>query len=132
MTFDAAWDEACHHCYHNLPYLALEWAMHGTEVPHYFKGELIGTSRRFDERLTVTLLKLFNTGDTLILRGLDPTPERSGQRLETMIAQIAVEGEAASANHDAPLHGGSFRAAHPLSDDELLAEFRRFRREPRR
>ena len=34
----------------------MERALNGVEVPHYHKGELVGTSRRFDERLTVSLL----------------------------------------------------------------------------
>lgn len=125
LAFDAAWDEAFHHSYRNLPYLALERAMHGTEVPHYFKGELIGTSRRYDERLTVALLKLFNSGDVLVLRGLDPAPEASGRRLETLIGRIEAEGEAA---RDTP-EAASPRADFSLSDAELMAEFRRFGRE---
>ena len=32
--------------------------VHGVEVPHYHQGELIGTSRKFDERLTVALLAM--------------------------------------------------------------------------
>ena len=27
-------------------------------MPHYYRGELVGTSRQFDERLTVALLAL--------------------------------------------------------------------------
>ncbi|MEO0872175.1 MAG: hypothetical protein AAFY19_09510 [Pseudomonadota bacterium] len=35
---------------------ALDRAINGVEVPHYWQGELVGTSRRFDERLTAALL----------------------------------------------------------------------------
>ena len=103
QAFDFAWDEAFHHSYHNLPYAALERAMNGTEVPHYYKGELIGTSRRYDERLTVALLKLYNTSDVLIVGGLDPQPEITGRRLEILLNAIETE-------HDDPVE------THPDGD----------------
>ena len=37
---------------------ALDRALNGVEVPHYYNGELIGTSRRYDERLTLALLAM--------------------------------------------------------------------------
>ena len=91
QAFDLAWDEAFSHSYHNLPYIALDRAMNGIEVPHYYKGELIGTSRRYDERLTVALLKLFNTCDALVVGGLDPHPEITGRRLENFLNAIETE-----------------------------------------
>jgi hypothetical protein len=129
LAFDSAWDEAFHHSYHNLAYLALERAMHGVEVPHFHKGELIHTSRRYDERLTAMLLKLFNSGDALIVGGLDPNPERTGQRLEGLLARIEADGELAT-DDLRPSPPAGFRPAFPLSDDELLAEFQRFRKKP--
>lgn len=36
---------------------ALSRAIHGVEVSHYWQGELVGTTRRYDERLTASLLK---------------------------------------------------------------------------
>ena len=56
--FDLAWDAAFQCCFDGLAEAALERAMHRVEVPHYHKGELVGTSRRFDERLTVALLAM--------------------------------------------------------------------------
>jgi hypothetical protein len=32
-------------------------AIHGVEVPHYYKGELVGTHRRYDERLAMFILR---------------------------------------------------------------------------
>jgi len=32
-------------------------AIHGVEIPHYYKGELVGTHRRYDERLAMFLLR---------------------------------------------------------------------------
>lgn len=54
--FDLAWDAAFQSAYDALAEAAMERALKGVEVPHYHKGELVGTSRRYDERLTVALL----------------------------------------------------------------------------
>lgn len=56
--FDRAWAAAfqCH--FDALAEAAMERALNGVEVPHYHKGELIGTSRRYDERLTLGLLAM--------------------------------------------------------------------------
>ena len=58
--FDIAWETAFQHGFDNLAHVALERAMEGYEVPHYYKGELVGTSRRYDERLLMFLLKQRN------------------------------------------------------------------------
>ena len=56
--FDVAWQCAFRRQYDALAEAALERALHGVEVPHFHKGELIGMSRRYDERLTVALLAM--------------------------------------------------------------------------
>lgn len=56
--FDLAWAAALDCRFDALAECALERAMHGIEVPHFYKGEMIGTSRKFDERLTVALLAM--------------------------------------------------------------------------
>lgn len=55
--FGAAWRMAMRSGRDILLEAALDRAVHGVEVPHYWKGELIGTSRRYDERLSTFLLK---------------------------------------------------------------------------
>lgn len=54
--FGAAWRLALGGGRDLLIEAALDRAINGVEVPHYWKGELVGTSRRFDERLTALLL----------------------------------------------------------------------------
>ncbi len=54
--FDLAWIAALRCRFDALAEAAMERALNGVEVPHYYKGELVGTSRKFDERLTVALL----------------------------------------------------------------------------
>lgn len=56
--FDKAWDAAFQTRFDALAEAALERAMNGVEVPHYCNGELVGTSRKYDERLTLALLAM--------------------------------------------------------------------------
>lgn len=58
--FDHAWHAALRCRFDALAEAALERALHGVEVPHFHRGELIHTSRKFDERLTVALLAMRN------------------------------------------------------------------------
>ncbi|MEL6708441.1 MAG: hypothetical protein AAFP79_09160 [Pseudomonadota bacterium] len=54
--FGAAWRMATQSARNVLVEAALDRAINGVEVPHYWQGELVGTSRRYDERLTTVLL----------------------------------------------------------------------------
>ena len=56
--FDLAWQAALHCRFDALAEAAMERALNGVEVPHFYQGELIHTSRRYDERLTVALLAM--------------------------------------------------------------------------
>jgi hypothetical protein len=56
--FDHAWSAALRCRIDALAEAALERALNGVEVPHFHRGELIHTSRKFDERLTVALLAM--------------------------------------------------------------------------
>ena len=56
--FDIAWRAAFRRQYDALAEAMVERAINGVEVPHFHKGELIHTSRRYDERAAVALLAL--------------------------------------------------------------------------
>jgi hypothetical protein len=56
--FDIAWQAAFRLQYDALLEAAVGRAINGVEVPHFHKGELIHTSRRYDERAAVALLAL--------------------------------------------------------------------------
>ena len=56
--FDMAWDSALTCQMDALADAAIDRALNGVEVPHFYKGELIHISRKFDERLTIALLSL--------------------------------------------------------------------------
>jgi hypothetical protein len=57
-AFDLAWQAALTCGLDALADTALERAINGVEVPHFYKGELIHTSRKYDERLTIALLAM--------------------------------------------------------------------------
>ena len=54
--FGAGWRMATQSARNALVEAALDRAVNGVEVPHYWQGELVGTSRRYDARLTALLL----------------------------------------------------------------------------
>lgn len=56
--FGMAWDAAYVSAPHSLYRAALRRAIEGVEVPHYVAGALVGTSRHYDERLTLALLAM--------------------------------------------------------------------------
>jgi len=60
QPFDLAWEAAVQSVYDALHQAALDRALNGVEVPVHHKGELIGTRRHFDERLTMFLLSARN------------------------------------------------------------------------
>lgn len=56
--FDLAWHAALQCRFDALAEAAMERALKGVEVPHFYKGELVHTSRKYDERLTIALLMM--------------------------------------------------------------------------
>jgi hypothetical protein len=55
--FDQAWQVATRCRFDELLDAALDRALNGVEVPHFHKGHVVHLTRRYDERLTVALLK---------------------------------------------------------------------------
>ena len=56
-AFRDAWDNALDHGLHQLEEAALSRALHGVPRPIFYKGEQVGETREFDERLTMFLLR---------------------------------------------------------------------------
>ncbi|QFT78802.1 hypothetical protein [Erythrobacter sp. THAF29] len=90
--FDLAWHSALRCRFDALAEIALERAMHGTEVPHFYKGELIGTSRKFDERLTVALLLMRDKLGAPYMRSTHPgfafRAEKDGSEFARLMRRI--------------------------------------------
>lgn len=88
--FDLAWDVAFHHSYDNLAHAALERALNGVEIPVFFKGEQIGSYRRYDERLTVALLAMSTQRGNVPMLGRHAAEgERHAGRFEALVAEVA-------------------------------------------
>ncbi|MEO0690146.1 MAG: hypothetical protein AAFY51_07570 [Pseudomonadota bacterium] len=90
--FGAAWRLASQSGRSRLVEAALDRAINGVEVPHYWQGELIGTSRRYDERLTALLL---NSGALTGAARVPPVAETEYQQydLTRLLDRIAVGPE---------------------------------------
>ncbi len=135
QPFDLAWEVAFHHSYDVLAHAALERALNGVEVPVYYKGELVDTYRRFDERLTVALLGRFTQGGNPGFGRLGPMAERHARDFESLLAKVETGEpvETGALDPDAPgelealqqfVPGSRFRAdphcPSAMSDDELM------------
>ncbi|HEX8192087.1 MAG TPA: hypothetical protein VF552_04240 [Allosphingosinicella sp.] len=81
QSFRLAWDIALDNAVRRVGDGAYSRAVNGIEIPHFYKGELVGTHRRFDERLTM-----------FILRTRDP--DRFGPKAETAERAHTREGRA--------------------------------------
>ncbi|HEX8364485.1 MAG TPA: hypothetical protein VF603_04285 [Allosphingosinicella sp.] len=57
QSFRAAWEVALDNAVRRVGDNAFSRALNGVEIPHFYKGELIGTHRRYDERLTMFILR---------------------------------------------------------------------------
>jgi len=69
-------------------------AIEGVEVPHYYKGELVGTHRRYDERLALFLLryrKPYRYGKHVDRRDWAPHPERSALGMANSLTWVASD-----------------------------------------
>ena len=55
--FALGWEVALEAGLHQLAHAVMDRAVNGVEVPQYYHGELVGTRRHFDERLSIWLLE---------------------------------------------------------------------------
>jgi hypothetical protein len=57
QSFRVAWEIAMDNAVRRIGDEAFSRAIHGVAVPHFYKGELVGEHRRYDERLTMFILR---------------------------------------------------------------------------
>jgi hypothetical protein len=91
--FDIAWQAAFRRQYDALAEALVERAVNGVEVPHFYKGELIHTSRRYDERAAVALLAM---RERLTLAAPCFAAEAEGLEpddFDTLVARVEYGGE---------------------------------------
>lgn len=56
-SFAAAWDRALRRGMANLVDIAMDRAVNGTPVPHFYKGQQVGEARFYDNRLLMFMLR---------------------------------------------------------------------------
>lgn len=78
-SFRRAWEAALDVGVSRLSDAALSRALYGVPVPHYYKGEMVGEHRRYDNRLAMWLLRYRD-------------PVRYGRHLDRMTASQHPEG----------------------------------------
>lgn len=113
QPFDLAWEVAFHHSFDVLAHAALERALNGVERPVFYKGEQVGSYRRFDEGLTRTLLRSQTMGGNPMFGRLAPMAERHARDFESLLARMAG-GEA--------VETGALTPADPAEFDGLARD----------
>ncbi len=148
QAFDLAWEVAFHHSYDVLAHAALDRALNGTEIPVFFQGEQIGSYRKFDERLTVAMMRMMTFGGNPAFGRLGPAAERNARDFEALLGKLekgeAVETGALAPEDPAEFEGSRGFAAgraadespYPcpsaLSDEELIAVLQEAERDQRK
>lgn len=126
QPFGAGWRMAMHNARDTLVEAAIDRAVNGVEVPHFWKGEMIGTSRRFDERLTTALLRSGAIGRPVRLPN-GPEHEFAQRDLSRLLERIAhgpiewcdLKDERDFAWGDSPYSGEIAEARYaPFPEDE--------------
>jgi hypothetical protein len=69
VAFRAAWDAALQFAVGKLEAAIFSRAIHGVPVPHYYKGELVGEHRRFNDGLAMFVMNHYGMGDADEVRG---------------------------------------------------------------
>ena len=120
QSFRLAWQTAMDNAVHRVADAAIGRAIHGVPVPHYFQGEKIGEHRRFDERLTMFILRNrapATFGDALVKEPTDQDPESIAIAMSDALrwvlrdALCELAGEARTTIRDIPPLGEDFNRA---------------------
>lgn len=93
--FDMAWTIALEQCFQHLYSAALARAVNGIEVPVYQRGELIGSRRHFDERLTCYLLTRGSLRHSSLSRERREATDRWKGNFEELVERVRTGDESA-------------------------------------
>jgi hypothetical protein len=88
QPFDIAWEAAFRHGFDNLAHAALELALEGEEVPHYYQGELKGTHRKRNPQLLLGLLRMRNQMGAPMLGRFGAAAEFWSEKWDRMLHRI--------------------------------------------
>lgn len=96
QSFRCAMDLALDGAVERIEDGAFSRAVNGTEIPHYYRGELVGTHRRYDERLAMFILryrKPSRYGKHADRLDDAPHPERAALGMANMLAWVASDAQ---------------------------------------
>lgn len=94
QSFRVAWDIAMDNAVRRIGDNAFSRALNGVVIPHYYRGELVGEHRRWDERLTMFILRYrdpLNYGKHLDRAAPGGHPEQTALRLADALAWAASD-----------------------------------------
>lgn len=118
--FSLGWEVALEAGLQQLAHAVMDRAVNGVEVPVYYHGEVVGTRREFDERLSIWLLENpWKLGRHQIAR------EYSGEAFDALLERIEWAGFDWEDGEAVP--GPGAPAGTP--DEEALENENRFTRE---
>lgn len=127
QSFRFAWDAALDQAIQRLSDAAYSRAIHGVATPIFYKGEQIGERRRYDERLTMFLLRYRDPvryGAWMDTVRAERTPGAETFQLNRMIDQVEADAYAREAG--APLPAPFARYAPPrfvsAEEQDAIAE----------
>ena len=99
VAFRAAWDAALDFAAGHLKAAVFSRAIHGVPVPHYYKGELVGEHRRYNDRLAMFVMNHYGMGDAEEVRGRSV---RYFRHLDWLAGGDEIDGDADDWTSDAP------------------------------
>jgi len=88
QPFDIAWEAAFRQGYDELAHAALELALEGEEVPHYYRGERKGTHRKRHPALVVQLLKMRNQAGAPTLGRYNAAAEYWSENWDQLVERV--------------------------------------------
>lgn len=121
QPFDLAWEVAFHHSFDVLAHAALERALNGVERPVFYRGEQVGSYRRYDESLTRMLLRSQTMGGNPMFGRMAGMAERHARDFESLLARLG-EGEA--------VETGALTPADPAEFDHFMPDAARANSDP--
>jgi hypothetical protein len=101
-AFRAAWDAALDYGVGRLADAALSRALHGVARPVFYKGELVGERRYYDERLTMFVLRLRDPvrfGKWRERGVFEQDEDAAARRAEALLDLTEQDAEQAAARH---------------------------------
>jgi hypothetical protein len=115
QPFDIGWEAATRHGYDNLSHAAIELALEGEDVPHYYQGELVGTHKKRHPQMIVQLLKMRNREGAPTLGRYNAAAEYFSEDWERMTRRIETGSATWKDEQDAL--GAEERARLSLPDE---------------